>query len=192
MCTPVAPDLNSLLTLFCRSVDQMGVFAEVEATQLPDYYRRLLDHHEHMTVTQEAVHGCPVAVEVKQRRLSKQHYERRSLLRATAGGEVLQYCVVRLRFAYLDETVREEIENERIPLGRILIHHNILRRVQMFALWKIQTGPELGRAFGLTEPTTTYGRTALIYCNGEPAVELLEIIAPHRGTTHSGTTLRVV
>jgi len=25
---------------------------------------------------------------------------------------------------------------------------------------------------------TTYGRTALIYCNGEPAVELLEIVTP--------------
>ena len=48
----------------------------------------------------------------------------------------------------------------------------------MFALWKITTGPELCRAFGLAQPTTTYGRTALIYCNDEPAVELLEIIAP--------------
>jgi chorismate-pyruvate lyase len=156
----------------------MGVFEEVEASELPSFYRRLLDHHDHMTVTQEAVHGCPVAVEVKERRLSRKHYERRSLLRGTVGGQVLQYCVVRLRFAYLDDTVREEIEDERIPLGRILIHHNILRRVQMFALWKITTGPVLNRAFGLSEPTITYGRTALIYCNGEPAVELLEIIAP--------------
>ncbi len=131
-----------------------------------------------MTVTLETVHGCTVAVEVKRRRLSKQHYERKSILRRARGGQVLQYCVVRLRFAYLDLSVREEIENEQIPLGRILIHHNILRRVQMFALWKIQTGPELCQAFGLDEPTTTYGRTALIYCNGEPAVELLEIVAP--------------
>jgi chorismate-pyruvate lyase len=156
----------------------MGVFEEVAADDLPRYYRRLLDHHDHMTVTQEAVHGAPVAVEVKQRRLSRQHYERKSLLRSTLGGQVLQYCVVRLRFAYLDVSVREEIENERIPLGRILIHHNILRRVQMFALWRITTGPELMNSFGLALPTTTYGRTALIYCNGDPAVELLEIIAP--------------
>ena len=43
-----------------------------------------------------------VAVEVKQRRLSRQHYERKSILRSTLGGEVLQYCVVKLRFRYLD------------------------------------------------------------------------------------------
>lgn len=177
----VTPDLYSLATLFSPSVEAVGTFDEVVSPdELPDYYRRLLDHHDHMTVTQEAVHGCPVAVEVKQRRLSRRHYERKSILRKTAGGEVVQYCVVRLRFAYLDETVREDIESERIPLGRILIRHNVLRRVQMFALWRIVTGPELSRAFGLSEPTVTYGRTALIYCNDEPAVELLEIIAPLR------------
>lgn len=177
---PVRPDLQSLLTLFSPSVDSVGVFEKTAATDLPPYYRQLLDHHDHMTVTQEAVHGCPVAVEVKQRRLSRRHYERKSVLRSTRGGEVLQYCVVRLRFAYLDETVREEIENERIPLGRILIHHNILRRVQMFDVWKISTGPDLRHAFGLSRSATTYGRTALIFCNDEPAVELLEIIAPRQ------------
>ncbi len=175
---PIAPDLQRLLTLFRPSAETVGSFSEVTSAELPPLYRRLLDHHDHMTVTQEAVHGCRVAVEVKRRRLSRKHYERESVLRSTQGGRVLQYCGVRLRFAYLDETVREEIENESIPLGRILIHHNILRRVQMFALWKITTGPELCKAFALDEPTITYGRTALIYCNGEPAVELLEVIAP--------------
>jgi hypothetical protein len=32
--------------------------------------------------------------------------------------------------------------------------------------------------FGLAKPQTVYGRTALIYCNGEPAIELLEIVTP--------------
>ena len=109
------------------------------------YYRHLLDHHNHMTVTLEAACGCPVAVEVKRRRLTREHYERKSVLRAARGGRVLQYCVVRLSCACLDETVREEIEGEQIPLGRILIHHNVLRQVQMFALWRITTGPELHR-----------------------------------------------
>jgi chorismate-pyruvate lyase len=174
----IIPDLHSLVTLFSPTLESVGTFQEVSADQLPPYYRRLLDHHDHMTVTQEAVHQCRVAVEVRKRRLSRRHYERQSLLRATRGGRVLQYCVVRLRFAYLDESVREDIENEQVPLGRILIHHKILRRVQRFALWKIMMGPELCHAFGLETPTVTYGRTALIYCNDEPAVELLEIIAP--------------
>ena len=72
------------MTLFSPSVESVGVFEEVSASELPAFFRRLLDHHDHMTVTQEAVHGCPVAVEVKQRRLSRQHYERKSVLRSIA------------------------------------------------------------------------------------------------------------
>jgi hypothetical protein len=32
--------------------------------------------------------------------------------------------------------------------------------------------------FGLSEPRETYGRLALIHCDGKPAIELLEIVAP--------------
>jgi hypothetical protein len=32
--------------------------------------------------------------------------------------------------------------------------------------------------FGLTEPVRTYGRLAIIHCDEQPAVELLEIVAP--------------
>ena len=96
-------------------------------------YRQLLDHHEHMTVTLESPCGCRVAVEVKRRRLTRNRYERKSVLREARGGRVLQYNIVRMQCAYLDETVREEIENEQIPLGRILIRHEVLRRVQRIA-----------------------------------------------------------
>ena len=34
------------------------------------------------------------------------------------------------------------------------------------------------RWFGLKEPATLYGRLAIIHCDGKPAVELLEIVAP--------------
>ena len=127
----------------------MGRFEEVAATEVPSPFQELLDHHNHMTVTLEKACGGPLAVEVKRRRLTREHYERKSILRAARGGRVLQYCVVRLSCACLDESVREDIEAEQIPLGRILIHHNVLRQVQMFALWKITTGPELMTAFGL-------------------------------------------
>ena len=176
--SPVIPDLKNLVTLFCRSTDEVGSFEEVAGDQLPPYYRHLLDHHDHMTVALESACGCRVAVEVKRRRLTRSRYERTSVLRETRGGRVLQYNVVRLQCAYLDDTVREDIESEQIPLGRILIRHNVLRRVQRIALWRISPGPELLRAFGLSQPLVTYGRTALIYCNNDPAVELLEILAP--------------
>jgi chorismate-pyruvate lyase len=178
MSLPLTPDLRSLVTLFSRSIDDIGRFQEVTGDQLPLHFRRLLDHHEHMTVTLEAAYGGPVIVEVKRRLLNRTYYARKSVLRRQRGGEILQYCVVRLRCEFLDETVREDIEGEVIPLGRVLIHHNVLRRVQRFSLWQIMTGPDLRRTFGLDRPVVTYGRTAMIYCSNKPAVELLEILRP--------------
>ena len=68
--------------------------------------------------------------------------------------------------------------SESIPLGRVLIDHNVLREVQLSSLWKLQPGEELRRILNTSEGQLIYGRTALIYCNGEPAVELLEIVTP--------------
>ena len=58
----------------------------------------------------------------------------------------------------------------------MLIQHNVLREVQLVALWKVEPGAELRQLFNKQEGDIVYGRTALIYCNGEPAVELLEIV----------------
>lgn len=173
----VFPDPQKLASLFGR-LEDLGQFIESSADELPPYFRQLLDHDNHMTVQLETACGCGVAVEVKRRRLTPQRYERKSLLREKRGGRVVQLGIVRLHSVYLDESVREAIEEEQIPLGRILIHHQVLRRVQCVALWRITTGPELQRAFSLPTPTVTYGRTAVIHCNDNPAVELLEIVAP--------------
>jgi chorismate-pyruvate lyase len=78
----------------------------------------------------------------------------------------------------LDPEVRQQIEQGRIPLGRVLIEHNVLRNVRLLSLWKVTPGAELLNLFGMEKPDTCYGRTALIYCNGVPAVELLEVVTP--------------
>ena len=45
-------------------------------------------------------------------------------------------------------------------------------------LFRVEAGAGLTRMFGCALGAITYGRTALIYCNGEPAIELIEIVAP--------------
>ena len=66
----------------------------------------------------------------------------------------------------------------QIPLGRVLINHGVLRRVELSQLWKVVPGVDLCSLFKLDQAVDTYGRTAIIYCDGEPAIELLEIVAP--------------
>jgi chorismate-pyruvate lyase len=175
---PVVPDLPSLTRLFYPSIEALGEFAEEAIDEMPPGYRRLLAHNEHMTVTVEQFHGCPVDVRVLDRRTTPTHYARKILLTRQSDGRVVQFGIMRVHFASLPEAVRREIESEATPLGRILIEHDIHRRVQLFSLRRVRMGDELRQLFGQAGAAETHGRTALIECNSAPAIELLEIVAP--------------
>ncbi len=120
----------------------------------------------------------PVDVEVLQVDQTSTHYSRQILLRRQTDRQVVQFGIVRLALETLDEAARSEIISQRVPLGRVLIEHGIMRAVQLLGLWQVTCGPDLAAHFGVETGHITYGRTALIYCNSEPAVELLEIVAP--------------
>jgi len=164
--------------IFYPSIDVLGAFEEVRADAIPDVCRTLLDHNEHMTVTVEAHHRSPVNVTVLESHSTDCHYSRKILLTRQSDGKVVQFGIVRLNLDYLGPQVRQEIESQQTPLGRILIEHDVLRTVKLLSLWKIFPGDDLQKMFGLHAAKTCYGRTALIYCNGVIAVELLEIVTP--------------
>ena len=174
---PSTPDLQTLLNLFYPVTGQLGQFQEVNSSEMPADYARLLDHNEHMTVTVEEFHQSLVDVHVLATQVDEAHYARKILLSRQSDDQVVQFGIVRLCFDYLDADIQVEIEAQKIPLGRILIQHNVLRQVQLANLWKIKSGEDLSKLFQLPVDSEVYGRTALIFCNGEPAVELLEIIS---------------
>lgn len=173
----VVPDHQILARLFYENEEELGDFFEATADHLPAPFRQLLAHDEHMTVANEQFHGGPVSLEALREKVTATHYARTSLLRRPGDGRAIQFGVVRLNFAYLDDPVRRDIEARRIPLGRVLMQHNVLRHVELIALWRIRPEPELLRYLLPHEDGCVYGRTALIYCNGEPALELLEIVS---------------
>ena len=169
-------ELELLIKLFFDESSELGSFEEVTAEQIQEPSRSLLAHDHHMTVTLEAYHQGPVNVQVLQSRIDGDHYSRKILLTRQSDGEVVQYGIVRLNLSVLSPDVRKEIENQQIPLGRILINHGVLRVVRLLSLVRIESGPDLATAFGFETGKTCFGRTALIYCDGTPAIELLEIV----------------
>lgn len=171
------PDLRELYALFPAS-DDMPEYEFVPGDEVPEPYHGLLVHEHHMTVTVEAFHGDLVNVRVLTRTLTDDYYARKILLELQHSGRVVQFGIVRINFRYCSAAVRAEIEAEQTPLGRILIEHNVLRRIEPTAYVRVLPGPALTAWFGLTTPQTTYGRLAYIHCDEKPAVELLEIVAP--------------
>jgi len=178
---PPLADLETLAALFYPTLDDLGQFTEVAAAELPPVYRHLLAHEEHMTVTVEEYYGSRVDVEVVAKRREQSHYSRKILLRRKDDQTVVQYGIVRIDLSVLEKPVQEEILSESAPLGSILIRYDVLRKVRLLSLWQVETGPDLNQLFGLPSSEQTYGRTAVIDCNNEPAIELIEIVREKLG-----------
>lgn len=172
------PDLNELVKLFYDSPDGLAQFEAAAGDQVPEPYRRLLEHEHHMTVTVEAYHKSPVDVIVLEKKVTPTHYAREILLVRQSDQRVVQYGIMRVNLNYLEPEVQKEILSESIPLGRVLINHDVHRRIDLKSLWKVTPGEALCEVFGLNASQITYGRTAMIFCNHEPAIELLEIVTP--------------
>lgn len=172
------PDLMSLTMLFYSEPSRLGSFEAVDAGQMPEHYRELLDHQNHMTVTVEHYHGTQVDVDVLDRVIQGDHYARKILLRRKTDGAVVQFGIMRLDFSCVSDEVRQAVEGQTAPLGRLLIAHNVLREVRLVNLWQVTLGPDLAAYFGRGEGESTFGRTARIDFDGRPAVELLEIVTP--------------
>lgn len=176
---PVTPDLETLVALFYDDGSELAKFTEVSAEDLPPISRRLLAHEHHMTVTVEEYHNSKVDVKVLDTLITETHYAREILLVRQSDGAVVQYGIMRVNLSYLDEPVRREIESQQTPLGRILINHGVLRQVHLFSLWEIEPAGRMRDVLEIPnaeQVPVVYGRTAMISCNGEPAIELLEVV----------------
>ncbi len=171
-----SPDLKSLVDLFFPDPDVLGSFQEVAAAALPEDYRQLLAHPHHMTVANEVFHNSPVTVQVVAEQQTDSHYSRQILLRRTSDNRVIQYGIVRINRHQLPPEVMAQIEQKELPLGRILIEHDIMRTVKLLSLWQIVPGSYLSQQFEQGDFAECFGRTAFLYLNGLPVVELLEIV----------------
>lgn len=147
-----------------------------EAT--PEPYHHMLVHEHHMTISMEAYHNCTVDVDVLASRFEGHLYLRKIALRKAGTDVVVQFGLVRFNLDVVTQRVRDEIVAEKTPLGRVLIQHNVLRHVDLGAILRFTAGPGLASLFRMRQGDVTYGRLATIFCNGSPAIDLLEISAP--------------
>ncbi|QEG35048.1 hypothetical protein [Bythopirellula goksoeyrii] len=170
--------IEELCELFYPTTAEVGAFEEVAAGELPDQFKALLAHDDHMTVTVEAWHNSLVKLSVLSEHHDKDFYSRRILLSLQRDGCPVQFGIMRISLAGLPQIVRMEIESQALPLGRIMIRHHLMRDVELEQLWRITAGPELCKYLKLKPGDTCFGRTARILVDKKPAVELLEIVAP--------------
>lgn len=171
-------ELNRLTSMFPDATPLMEQVDHTPASATPEPYRQMLAHDQHMTVTMESYHQCPVNVRVLDQMSDDNLYCRKILLEKSSSDEPVQFGLVRFDFRYVTDAVRQQILDGRTPLGRVLINHNVLRHIDLGAILRITAGPALAEYLKMDVGQVTYGRLATIFCNNQPAVDLLEVSRP--------------
>jgi chorismate-pyruvate lyase len=171
-------ELRALTSLFPTGSTLFERVDHVPAAATPEPYRTMLAHDHHMTLAMEEYHQCAVDVEVLAAREAGDLYVREILLHKQGTTYPVQFGIVRFHFQYVTAAVREEIVAGEIPLGKVLIRHNVLRQIDLGAILLFTAGPGLAERLQMPTGAQTYGRLATIFCNQQPAVDLLEISRP--------------
>jgi chorismate-pyruvate lyase len=151
----------------------LEVVSEIE---LPEPADRLLVHHRHMTVVLQGFYRRPVELKVLRDQQDGEQYSRMILLTLSGSRRIVEFGIVRLDLEKMPAAARKEILDRAAPLGDVLIRHRVLRRVVPRAFIRYRPPSPVLSYLGRDEDDQAYGRIASIYCKGEPAIELLEVV----------------
>ena len=172
-----APTFDHLYRLFPDVSDRPSA-VPIPPEDVPQPYHQLLVHTHHMTVTVEAFYQSPVDVKVLACRRNADEYARKILLTTKTDSRVVQFGLVRIDLGVCSDAVREAIVEGKTPLGRVLIEHDMLRRIEPLTFLRVRLSAKMANWFGVPAGSETYGRVGVIYTGEQPAVEVLEILAP--------------
>jgi len=145
---------------------------------MPEPFRSLLDHEHHMTVTMEKHFAESVRVKVLSESIQGSNYSRILNLVGEKTGRIILFGAMRIRLDFLPHAAQQEILARKEPLGRILIRHEILRKLELVSLLAID--PFQGRLhwFERFDKNTYFGRLAKIHVGNQVAVEVFEVVSP--------------
>ncbi len=187
-CSSAEEALESLCHWFFEDRISVEGCEPVAADALPDAYRKLLVHNEHMTERLSAYHEQPVSLHVLHERRKGDLYSRNVLLTLGDSDFAVEFGIMRMNLAFVSSDVRAEIESGETPLGTILVQHEVLRKIEPKWYLRFDADSPMASHFGRKATSEVYGRVGIIHCNDEPAIELLEIVRDNKYTSDESTS----
>lgn len=171
---------NAALMELCAPFAPHGFvpdFDVIPPDMMPSPADSLLVHENHMTVELERHYGKPVQVHVLDERLDGELYTRKIGLTLAGTSHVVEWGICRLDLRCVSAEVRKEILAKESPLGAILIKHRVHRVIKPQFYARFPPFNRVIKLFGAADnPAPVYGRLGTIHCNGQPSIDLLEIV----------------
>jgi chorismate-pyruvate lyase len=150
---------------------------QIDGAAVPEPYRSLLVHQHDMTPTLEKFHGQSIHIQVLGRRRKGDSYYREVVLRLDATAQPVEFGAIKINLALFPTKAREEILQERLPLGHVLHEHKIPHTSRPSAYLRIASDKFINDVLGMAGAHVLYGRRNTLFNPQErPLAEIVEIL----------------
>ena len=159
---------------------------EIEGQAVPEPYKSLLVHQNDMTPTLEQFHGRDIHLQVLSRRHKDGAYYREVVLLLNGTDQPVEFGAIKINVSLLPPAVREQILQERVPLGHILAECKVPHASRPSAFIRVASDNFINDVLKLSGANVLYGRrNTLFNPQNLPLAEIVEIL-PTAGKKHDG------
>jgi len=151
----------------------------VEGEAVPEPYKSLLVHQDDMTPTLEKFHGERIHLAVLSRQQRDDFYFREVVLLLDKTDQPVEFGAIKINLALFPPAARNEILQERRPLGTLLADYTITHTSRPKAYLRIHSDDFINAALKLDQSQWLYGRRNTLWDPQQrPLAEILEILPP--------------
>jgi chorismate-pyruvate lyase len=152
---------------------------QVDGEAVPEPFKSLLVHDCDMTSTLEGFYGAGIHLRVVSRERRGDEYFREVVLRLDHSERPVEFGAIKIHLDRFPEKAREEILEERFPLGRVIKDCGLTYTSQPKAFLRIASDKLINELLHLHGAHVLYGRrNTLFNTAGESLAEIVEILPP--------------
>src|SRR5688572_3479442 len=153
---------------------------QVDGEAVPEPYKSLLVHERDMTSTLETFHKTGIHLRLVSRQQRGEEYFREVVLVLDGSETPVEFGAIKIHLDRFPAKAREEILQERFPLGHILKDHAIAYLSRPKAFLRIASDKTINSLLNLTGAHLLYGRrNTLLDPAGNALAEIVEILPPN-------------
>lgn len=181
---PFAPratysDIYPLDAFYENSGTSLPVIGRVEPDEMPEPYRSLLVHKNDMTPTLRSFYKDTIHIRVLERHIFENEYFRQVVLLLNGTERPIEFGAIKIVLDLFPDAAREEILQEKRPLGHILQEHQIPHSSRPSSFLTVASDDLINRVLKLNGTQSLYGRrNTLVDPWDRPLAEIVEIL-PH-------------
>ena len=177
--TTVLPIAYPLDEFYALAGMTLPVIEAVPGEAVPEPYKSLLVHQDDMTPTLEKFHRDSVHLRVLRRQRREDAYFREVVLVTDKGERPVEFGAIKINLLLFKPKARQEILEERVPLGHILHECGVTHTSRPKAFLRLRSDAFINAALQLMGEHELYGRRNTLWDPQQrPLAEIVEILPP--------------